>query len=195
MIQRDPRLDMQVPDRILLAGGDQHIASRSTPRELQLDNAIFPPTMEQVRVTTPPRSIRLDSFSYPSATDDETNSTATMEEPRSLGSPVKQPYAGGGGGIGGGAGSRYRTPIKADSNQELNLRDSTSLALLSSDSQEHLTPHQEIQMVRRQMAKMNHRLMAVELENQQQQQREMLLTVLVSIYFIGKVVMFVNRSM
>ena len=32
---------------------------------------------------------------------------------------------------------------------------------------------EEIQLVRRQIAKLNHRLMAVELENQQQQQREM----------------------
>jgi hypothetical protein len=45
------------------------------------------------------------------------------------------------------------------------------------------------------MAKMNHRLMAVELENQQQQQREMILTILVASYFIGKAVLWVNRSL
>ena len=40
-----------------------------------------------------------------------------------------------------------------------------------------LSPWDELQLVRRQIAKLNHRLMAVELENQQQQQRE---TILVS---------------
>ena len=33
--------------------------------------------------------------------------------------------------------------------------------------------YDEVQMMRRQIAKLNHRLMAVELESQQQQQREM----------------------
>ena len=45
------------------------------------------------------------------------------------------------------------------------------------------------------MAKLNHRLMAVELENQQQQQREMILSVVLSAFFIGKLVMWVNRSL
>lgn len=55
-------------------------------------------------------------------------------------------------------------------------------------------PWEEIQLVRRQIAKLNHRLMAVELENQQQQQREMILTVLVSAYFVGKFFMWLNKS-
>ena len=55
-------------------------------------------------------------------------------------------------------------------------------------------PWEEIQLVRRQIAKLNHRLMAVELENQQQQQREMILTVLVSCYFVGKFFMWLNKS-
>ena len=36
-----------------------------------------------------------------------------------------------------------------------------------------LSVYDEVQMMRRQIAKLNHRLMSVELENQQQQQREM----------------------
>ncbi len=53
--RRDPRLDMQVPDRILVAGDDQHVASKSTPRELQMEAAVLPPTSDHVRVSTPPR--------------------------------------------------------------------------------------------------------------------------------------------
>ena len=44
---------------------------------------------------------------------------------------------------------------------------------LRAESVEGLTVYDEVQMMRRQIAKLNHRLMAVELENQQQQQREM----------------------
>ena len=44
---------------------------------------------------------------------------------------------------------------------------------LRSESVENLSVYEEVQMMRRQIAKLNHRLMAVELENQQQQQREM----------------------
>jgi len=50
-------------------------------------------------------------------------------------------------------------------------------------------------MMRRQIAKLNHRLMAVELENQQQQQRETVLTVVVSAYFVVKALLWLNKSM
>ena len=89
-------------------------------------------------------------------------------------------------------------------------RDSASLALLSdgggvgggggagqagAGGRENMTVHEELQLIRRQMAKINHRLMAVELENQQQQQREMILTILVAGYFIGKTVLWLNKSL
>ena len=167
MRQRDPRLDMQVPDRILLAGDNSHIASKSTPRELQLENSVLPPTLEHVRVSTPPRSIRLDEHSFPSATDDESpfqSSTPTLDvaEDRRGGSET------------------------GDSQPQ-----TSSLALPS----ENLTPSEEIRLLRRQMAKLNHRLMAVELENQQQQQREMVLTAIVTAYFLGKLILWINRSL
>lgn len=87
-------------------------------------------------------------------------------------------------------------------------RDSASLALLSDGvggggaaghagaaGRDNMTVHEELQLIRRQMAKINHRLMAVELENQQQQQREMILTILVAGYFIGKTVLWLNKSL
>ena len=76
-----------------------------------------------------------------------------------------------------------------------------------------LSVYDEVQMMRRQIAKLNHRLMAVELENQQQQQREMVstdiinctlycdgvcfqvLTVVVSAYFVVKALLWLNKSM
>ena len=35
-------------DRILVAGGEQHIAAKSTPFEMQVENAVLPPTKDQV---------------------------------------------------------------------------------------------------------------------------------------------------
>ena len=64
---------------------------------------------------------------------------------------------------------------------------------LDGSAKENMTPFEELQLVRRQIAKLNHRLMAVELENQQQQQREMIFSILVTAYFFGKFVMWVNR--
>lgn len=55
----------------MVSGGNSHTESKGTPRELQLDAAVFPPTMEHVRVSTPPRSIKLGEHAFPSATDDE----------------------------------------------------------------------------------------------------------------------------
>ena len=55
--------------RIVIGGGNEHIPGKSTPRELQLEKAVVPPTPEHVRVNTPPRSIKLDEVAFPSAGD------------------------------------------------------------------------------------------------------------------------------
>merc|ERR1719187_2848596 len=72
---------MKVPDRILVAGSEQHISQKSTPRELDLDIGPLPPTADHIRVNTPPRgvfyqydeqlpsekrTIKLDDLPYPS---------------------------------------------------------------------------------------------------------------------------------
>jgi len=68
------------------------------------------------------------------------------------------------------------------------------LSLRAGDSTESLSVYEEVQMMRRQIAKLNHRVMAVELENQQAQQREMVLTVLCSAYFLVKAMVWLNKS-
>ena len=42
-------LKMQVPERILVAGGNSHVAAKNLPRELQLENSVLSPSPEQVR--------------------------------------------------------------------------------------------------------------------------------------------------
>ena len=74
---------------------------------------------------------------------------------------------GGLGGPGGGGRARLeRGGSVASVDLDTSLRAGDSL-------ESGLSMYDEVQMMRRQIAKLNHRLMAVELENQQQQQREM----------------------
>ena len=39
---------MQVPERILVAGGNSHVAAKNLPRELQFENSVLSPSPEQV---------------------------------------------------------------------------------------------------------------------------------------------------
>jgi len=167
--------EMQVPDRIMLAGSDDHVFPKSHPRELQLEKSIMPPTPEHVRVQTPPRSIKLGEVSYDSA-------------PSTPQHPSKLVNGGLGGPVGGGRARLERGGSVASVDLDTSLRAGDSL-------ESGLSVYDEVQMMRRQLAKLNHRLMAVELENQQQQQREMVLTVVVSAYFVVKALLWLNKSM
>lgn len=157
---------MQVPDRILLNGNDEHLSSKSAPRELQVEQSFLPPTPEHVRVQTPPRSIKLDDVAYPSA-DEGIQTPEHQYNTKTRPTPI---------------GFSKTSSFEAD------------LSLRAGESTESLSVYEEVQMMRRQIAKLNHRVMAVELENQQSQQREMVLTVLCSAYFLVKAVVWLNKS-
>ena len=43
-------LNMQVPERILVAGGNSHVAAKNLPRELQLESSVLSPSPEQVSI-------------------------------------------------------------------------------------------------------------------------------------------------
>jgi len=180
---------MQVPDRILLNGNDQHFPAKSTPRELQLEHSVLPPTPEHVRVQTPPRSIKLDDVAYPSAREQPYCCTPPYNGSIKL-DDVAYPSADEG----------IQTPENYVKTKPVNNGYTTNsnslgdLTLRSGESTEGLSVNDEVQMMRRQIAKLNHRLMAVELENQQQQQREMVLTVLCSVYFLVKAVVWLNKA-
>lgn len=65
------KIDMNVPDRIVVLGHNQHLETRSAPREIQLENEILPKnTSEFVRVQTPPRTITLNEHHFPSASEE-----------------------------------------------------------------------------------------------------------------------------
>jgi hypothetical protein len=59
---------------------------------------------------------------------------------------------------------------------------------------EGLTPSEELVHLRRQMAKLNRRVMAVELDNMQRQQREKIICAIGLAYFFFKAVFWLARS-
>ena len=65
------KIDMNVPDRIVVLGHNQHLETRSAPREIQLENSILPKNPSGfVRVQTPPRTITLNDHHFPSASEE-----------------------------------------------------------------------------------------------------------------------------
>ena len=57
-----------------------------------------------------------------------------------------------------------------------------------------LSPGEEVQLMRRQVGRLNRRVMALELDSQQRASREMFLYSLGGAYFIIKAVLWLNRN-
>jgi len=186
--------NMQVPDRILVAGSDQHIPSKSTPRELQLENSVIPPTPEHVRVHTPPRNITLDLVSFPTVQDEPFCPTPIGYRRSIKLGDVPFPSA--------GDTPVQESPPKSNYFNNFNSKQVKKDRTISFDpdlsltqgSEASLSLYDEVQRVRTQMAKLNHRLMALELENQQHNQRWQVVSVLVSAYFLVKTMAWINRN-
>jgi len=208
--QMNDKFEMQVPERILVAGRDQHInaAKKSTPFEMQVENAVLPPTRLEVRVNTPPRNIRLDDHNFPNAQseddledtiegDDSLNETQENNSRPSSGNVSFRKHLAGkimSNRSASVESESYNLAVAGGAKQASDPSNLSMMDTIHGGSGHSINPWEEIQIVRRQIAKLNHRLMAVELENQQQQQRELILTVLVTSYFVGKFFMWLNRS-
>ncbi|KAK7866020.1 hypothetical protein R5R35_008535 [Gryllus longicercus] len=162
------KFEMHVPDRILVAGQEQHIGTRAPPRELILENSVMPPDPGLIRVQTPPRVITLDEYSFPSADDaptipDREEKFVSLPHPKS----------------------------KFNTDHRLLARGDTPPI---GGGGEGLTPAEEVLHLRKQMAKLNRRVMAIELDNLQRQQREKFLCALGLAYFFLKTVLWLSRS-
>lgn len=65
------KVDMNVPDRIVVLGHNEHLETRSAPREILLENSILAKdSSDIVRVRTPPRTITLTDHHFPSASEE-----------------------------------------------------------------------------------------------------------------------------
>lgn len=59
---------------------------------------------------------------------------------------------------------------------------------------EHVTPSEEVMHLRRQVSKLNRRVLTIEIENVQRQQREKVICCIGLAYFLIKAIMWLNRN-
>lgn len=59
---------------------------------------------------------------------------------------------------------------------------------------EHVTPSEEVTHLRRQVARLNRRVLTIEIDNLQRQQREKVVYCLGLAYFLMKAIMWLNRN-
>lgn len=212
------KIEMNVPDRIVVLGQDQHLGTKSAPREIMLENSIMPKDPGFVRVSTPPRMISLAEHHFPSATDlpredepsgrggelDEQN--YDDYEPRSLDSIEgdvngsmavgnRQRFGPGSRGVAVTGGELQKRATFAKHSSELvvgrSFREETPTF---GGSVENLTPAEEMTNLRRQVAKMNRRLLSIELDNMQRQQREKIIYCVGLAYLLLKTFMWLSRK-
>lgn len=219
------KIEMNVPDRIVVLGQDQHLGTKSAPREIMLENSILPKDPGFVRVSTPPRVITLSEHHFPSASeepqDEEGDQTLRRMdrdddddyEPRSLDSMLGAEAVGEGGGGSvhrqRGRGQQQRFGSGGRANGELARKtafakhNSSELVLGRSfreetptfgGSVENLTPAEEMTHMRRTVAKINRRLLAIEIDNAQRQQREKIIYCVGLAYLLLKTFMWLSRK-
>lgn len=87
----------------------------------------------------------------------------------------------------GGASKRSQALMyNANDTSMLNHREGTPIG--------DLTPHEEILYLRRQLAKLNRRVLNIEISNEQRIQREKIVYCLGLAYFVLKAIMWINRN-
>ncbi|XP_042229588.1 transport and Golgi organization protein 11-like isoform X2 [Homarus americanus] len=160
---------MSVPERIILAGGEQHIGTRGVPREVELEQSIMPqPDPALYRVQTPPRTITLDTYQYPGMED-----VSPVAEDRESSTPGSAP-----------------TILPRNSNSFIHPVHDNGTPGITTD----LSPSEEVSLLRRQVGRLNRRVMSLELDTQQRANREMIMYTLGVAYFIIKTLLWMNRN-
>ncbi|XP_071941135.1 uncharacterized protein [Antedon mediterranea] len=71
---------MEVPDRIIIAGSDEHVGLKRPPKLLDFDTPN--PVHTVVGLTTPPRTLTLDEFNFPTAGETTTKSKPSENQSR-----------------------------------------------------------------------------------------------------------------
>ncbi|KAH8401799.1 hypothetical protein KR009_007928 [Drosophila setifemur] len=210
------KIDMNVPDRIVVLGHNQHLETRSAPREIQLENSILPknPSSNMVRVQTPPRVITLTDHHFPSASEENSpihrsnggHLYLDEDEEDEAGHPATQ-YVRANGVARMGFHANDNHSVESDSqlttgsaskrsqqNLQHNNLDASMMSHREGTPMGELTPHEEILYLRRQLAKLNRRVLNIEINNEQRMQREKIVYCLGMAYFVLKTIFWLNRN-
>ncbi|KAH0955721.1 hypothetical protein HN011_002641 [Eciton burchellii] len=162
------KFEMHVPDRILVVGQEQHVGTKAPPPEIVLENAVMRTEPAIVRVQTPPRILTLDNHYFPTADEDDPLMYAPVE--------VKESTP-----------KRYNaeTQITRHIREQTPAYNALDVSLL---------PSEEVQHLRRQVGKLNRRVMALELDTLHRQQRDKILYIATVAYFILKAFSWLTRN-
>lgn len=151
------------------------IGTRAPPREIVYDKSMLstePYPTDLPRVATPPRTLTLDKYPFPGVDD------FIGEEPQGDFIPV------------------IKSNVKAhlnDSNYQLsNSFLDTTPAIGGGGGRP--TPEEEIRHLRRQLANLNKKVMAMEVENLNRLQREKYILGFGIAYFLLKVMLWMNKN-
>ncbi|XP_014473283.1 PREDICTED: transport and Golgi organization protein 11 isoform X2 [Dinoponera quadriceps] len=160
------KIEMHVPDRILVVGQEQHVGTKAPPLEIALENAVMTPELGIIRVQTPPRILTLDNHYFPAV--DEEDQSATCEN---------------------------RETVARTYNPEVQIvrhvREQTpSYGPLDVS----LPPSEEVQHLRRQVGKLNRRVMALEQDLISRQQKEKMMYIATIAYLILKAFSWLSRN-
>lgn len=164
----DAFLYMHVPDRILVRGGNQHVEGRDPMPEARLEKSMTESSEEAIFLSTPPRTLTLDTHAYPAIDMDDDN---MGDQP-----PMKL---------------RRKTTLSKLHNGDVSF---PSLGSGQMTPPGQLSTDDELGVLRRQIRNVSRRLVAVEQENQQRQQREVVLYSMGLLYFLLKGLVWLNRN-
>ncbi|XP_017837568.1 transport and Golgi organization protein 11 isoform X2 [Drosophila busckii] len=78
--------------------------------------------------------------------------------------------------------------------QQHNNLDASMISQREGTPMGELTPHEEILYLRRQLAKLNRRVLNIEINNEQRMQREKIVYCLGLAYFVLKTIFWLNRN-
>ncbi|XP_075236536.1 transport and golgi organization 11 isoform X6 [Lycorma delicatula] len=180
------KFDMHVPDRILVVDynnrrdprQDQLMGTRGTPLEVNHENTVIPTDPGMIRVQTPPRVITLTDHYFPSADDLPPITDETVPPPVLVRS------------------TRAHSTIDSDGDHrnELHHIRKSRFREATPSLTEGMSTNEEIAHLRRQLAKLNRRVMSIELENLQRQQYEKIVYVVGIAYAIWKTLLWLRSS-
>ncbi|XP_032292852.1 transport and Golgi organization protein 11 isoform X2 [Drosophila virilis] len=92
-----------------------------------------------------------------------------------------------------GSASKRSQLMQLQQQQQQNNLDASMLAHREGTPMGELTPHEEILYLRRQLAKLNRRVLNIEINNEQRMQREKIVYCLGLAYFVLKTIFWLNR--
>lgn len=165
MLDNDASLYMHVPDKILITGAGHRAGMEDVLPEARLEESVLQNIEEAVHLSTPPRCLTLDAHSFPSVEEE--------------GDPWDSSHR--------AVKLRHKTTLSNIPNGDLHVGpgSATPPGVLHLDD--------EMAATRRQLRVLSRRLMLLEQDNQQRQQREVVLYSVGVLYFLLKGLMWLQK--